>query len=266
MFFRKFPIISCCDGDEEITSPQQFADHAASEFENVEKIKQKGIKRCYIIFYDNPENNDFLKTLDVVFVFHAGSVTTKVFEYKNALIAISPLGGPSAASLMEELALFGIREFVAVGSAGCLQADLKDKFVLVEKAVRDEGTSYHYLKPSTYVETDRDLCGQVENFLTEKQFEFVKATTWTNDAYYRETKQKVAMAKKLGAVAVEMECASWCAVAKCRGFKFAQLLYFSDLVNQDAWTRLIKQKKGYHTDRKDVIVLLVKDMIDDYSK
>ena len=74
------------------------------------------------------------------------------------------------------------------------------------------------------------------------------------------------MAKKLGAVAVEMECASWCAVAKCRGFKFAQLLYFSDLVNQDAWTRLIKQKKGYHTDRKDVIVLLVKDMIDDYSK
>ena len=80
MFFKKFPIISCCDGDEEITSPQQFADHAATEFENVEKVKQKGIKRCYIIFYDNPENNDFLKTLDVVFVFHAGSVTTKVFE------------------------------------------------------------------------------------------------------------------------------------------------------------------------------------------
>ncbi len=266
MFFRKFPITTCCDGNEEITSAEQFAMHAADAFVNVDKIKQKGIKRCYIIFYDNPEKNDFLKDLEVVFVFHAGSVTTKIFEYKNALIAISPLGGPSAASLMEELALFGIREFVAVGSAGCLQADIKDKFVIVEKAVRDEGTSYHYLKPSAYAQTDKELSKQLGQFLENKKFEYVIATTWTNDAIYRETKQKVAMAKKLGAVAVEMECAAWCAVAKYRGYKFAQLLYFSDLVNQDAWTRLIKQKQGYHTDRKDVIVLLVKDMIDDYSK
>jgi len=62
-----------------------------------------------------------------------------------------------------------------------------------------------------------------------------------------------------------MECAAWAAVAKCRGFKFSQLLYFSDLVKQDAWTRIVKQTKGYHNDKRDVIVTIVKEMIDKYS-
>ena len=70
------------------------------------------------------------------------------------------------------------------------------------------------------------------------------------------------MAKNLGAVAVEMECAAWCAVAKYRGLKFAQLLYFSDLVKTSGWERYLKLTKGYHDDGKDVIVTIVKDMID----
>lgn len=131
MINKKIPIITCCEGTDEITTPEQFATHIPAVFESASKVKSKGIHRCYIIFYDNPENNDFLKKLEVVFIYHAGSVTTKVFEYKNCLIAISPLGGPAAASLMEELSVFGIDEFIAIGSAGCLDEKVKDKFVLV---------------------------------------------------------------------------------------------------------------------------------------
>lgn len=256
------PILQCFDGKNEIATPQKFATHVPDAFRNVKQIKEKGIHRAYIIFYDDPSKNKFLKKLKVVFLFHSGSTITKVFEYKNALIAISPLGGPAAANLMEELSVFGINEFIAIGSAGCLNEDVKDKFVLVEKAIRDEGTSYHYLKPSTYVFTDKTLNKELGDYLKDAHFEFKKAISWTNDAYYRETDKKIAMAKELRAVAVEMECASWCAVAKCRGFKFAQLLYFSDLVKQDGWSRLENATKGYHNDKRDLIITLIRDIID----
>ena len=150
--------------------------------------------------------------------------------------------------------------------AGCLEPSIKDKFVVVKKAVRDEGVSYHYLNPATYVETDDSINKELECFLKNKGFEFFNGITWTTDAYYRETKQKIEMAKALGAISVEMECASWSAVAKYRGFKFSQILYFSDLVKQDAWSRLIELSNGYHTEKKDIIVLLVKEMIEYYSK
>ena len=259
---KMIPIITNCCGTDEVVTPQGFSEHVPTEFTMLNYVKDKKINRCYIIFYDSPEENEFLKDLKVVFKFHAGSTTTKVFEYKNNLIAISPLGGPAAANLMEEISIFGIKEFIAIGSAGCLNSEIKDKFVLIDKAIRDEGVSYHYLEPSTFIETNKQLNLELELYLKQNNFKFIKATTWTNDAYYRETKQKIEMAKNLGAVAVEMECASWCAVAKYRKFKFSQLLYFSDLVKQDAWSRIVKQTKGYHNNKRDIIVVIVKNMID----
>ena len=256
------PIIINCCGTDEVVTPEGFARQVPKEFELVDYVKNKKINRCYIIFYDSPEQNEFLNKLKVIFNFHSGSTITKVFEYNNNLIAISPLGGPAAANLMEEISVFGINEFIAVGSAGCLEPSIKEKFVLIDKAIRDEGTSYHYIKPSTYIETDNSLNREIEQYLQKNNFDYIKATTWTNDAYYRETKQKIEMAKKLGAVAVEMECASWCAVAKFRKFKFAQLLYFSDLVNQDAWSRIAGQTTGYHYEKRDIVVTIVKNMID----
>ncbi len=255
------PIIEECDGNEEYTSARQFAEHFPDMFKNVNEVKQKGIHKCYIIFYDYPENNKFLSKLKVVYKFHGGSGLSNVFEYKNSLIAISPVGAPVAAGLMEELSVFGIDEFIALGSAGCLDEKISEKFVLVTKAIRDEGTSYHYLKPSTYVNTSKDLNQKLIEYLKSNNIDFVKSITWTNDAFYRETKQKIAMAKTLGAVAVEMECAAWCAVAKYRKLKFSQILYFSDVVKQEAWQRLT-WKKDMSEDIKDKIILIVKDMID----
>lgn len=264
--FKKRPIITCCEGGEEITSPFQFAEHAPGVFKNVDYIKNQGIHRAYIIFYDNPENNEFLSKLNIVWEYHAGSTNTKVFEYKNALIAISCLGGPAAANLMEELRVFGIDEFIAIGTAGCLEDSIKDKIVIVDKAIRDEGLSYHYLKPSTYVHTNDCLNQEIVNYLTLKKLDFIKSTTWTTDAYYRETTRKINMVKKLGAVAVEMECASWAAVAKYRKLKFSQMLYFSDIVKQEAWSRITKYTDGYESKNQDIVISIIKGMIDEYSK
>lgn len=262
---EKIPIITYCNGADELTSPAEFASHFPDGFKYADYVKSKNIKRCYIIFYDDPEKNKFFKKLKIVFKCHCGSVTTPVYEYKNVLIAIANLGGPAGAIMMEEIAVCGITEFIAIGSAGCLNKSIKDKFVLVDKAIRDEGTSYHYLKPSTFVSTNKDLTSEIAAALKKLNFNFVKGITWTTDAFYRETKQKVEYAKNLGAVAVEMECASWAAVAKLRGFKFAQVLYFSDLVKQDAWTRLVKHTKGYHNEMREIILQLVINLINKKS-
>ena len=257
---QEFPILSHCDGDEELVTAKQFAQHVPAEFKNIDYVKSRNIKRCFMIFYDSSHKNRFFKKLKVVFRFHCGSVFTNVYMYKNVLIAISPLGAPAVASLMEELALFGIKEFIAVGSAGCLNESYKDKFILVDKAIRDEGLSYHYLKPSVFVEPDLELTNKLEDYLKTNKLDYVRSVTWTNDAFYRETKQKVEMAINLGAVAVEMECAAWCAVAKYRNIKFAQILYFSDVVKQESWSRIVQLKKGYDNTLKDLILDLVKDM------
>ncbi len=255
------PIIECCEGKDEYTSAIQFANHFPEMFKNVERVKSKGIKRCYFIFYDDPKNNKFLSKLKIVFHYHGGCGFSNVYEYKNVLIAISATGAPVAASLMEELSVFGIKEFIAIGSAGCLDETISNKFLLVSKAIRDEGTSYHYLKPDTYVSTSTELNKELSAYLKSKELDYIKGITWTNDAFYRETKQKINMAKLLGAKAVEMECSAWCAVAKYRKLKFSQILYFSDVVNQNAWSRLTWDQNCIDN-VKDKIILMVKDMID----
>lgn len=257
-----YPIIECCDGENEFISPEGYAKSHPDDYVNVEYVKNKQIKRAYIIFYDNPSENEFLGKLKVIFKFHAGSTSTDVFEYKNSLIAIAHLGGPAAALLMEKLSVFGIKEFIAIGSAGCLDDNYKSDYILVEKAIRDEGTSYHYLKPSTYVQTDKSLTTELANYLDSIGFTYKKGITWTDDALYRETTDKVKMARELGAVAVELECASWAAVAKYRHLKFTQLLYFSDVFKQSGWSRLGKRIFGKGNPHKDLIVNMIKDMID----
>ena len=262
---KPIPILTGYNGKDEFITPETFAGHCPAEFVNRDKVIKKGIIRCYITFFEG--KSDFLDSLPVIFKFHGGSCSTNVYEYKNNLIAISQLGAPAAANLMEELSVFGIKEFIAVGSAGCLNDRIKDKFMLVSKAIRDEGLSYHYLKPSTYVSTDRELNEKLIDYMKCKNFIFSKGITWTNDAYYRETDKKLKMAKELGASAVEMECAAWCAVAKHRKLKFSQILYFSDIVKQNSWTRLIKNNNGsYYNDVKLEILLMVQDMIDNIQK
>ncbi len=262
-----FPILMFGDDKNEITSAKRFAEQFPDNFKNVERIKKMNIHRCYIIFYDNPKKSKFLKKLEMIYVYHAGSCSTGVFLYKNCLVAIAQLGGPAAVGLMEELSVFGIDEFIVVGSAGCLDDKVKNKFVLVSKAIRDEGASYHYLKPSTFVLTSSTLNKELETYLKENDLDYIKGITRTTDGFYRSTQKKTEWSKSLGAVCVEMECASWAACAKFRGFKFSQILYFSDIVvdNKQQWQRITKTKKEIFN-KKEIIAQIVKKMIDDYSK
>ena len=137
--------------------------------------------------------------------------------------------------------------------------------MLVDKAIRDEGASYHYQKPSVYSETDRGLTGYLRKFLDKEKLKYDIRTTWTTDAFFRETSKVIDKRIKQGAVCVEMECASWCACAKFRGFKFAQLLYFSDTVKQEGhtWHLNRKEMKNQITQK---IIKCVNNFVKDKNK
>ncbi|TVR55143.1 MAG: purine-nucleoside phosphorylase, partial [Spirochaetaceae bacterium] len=99
-------------------------------------------------------------------------------------------------------------------------------------AVRDEGTSYHYLPPSREVTLDPDVVQTIGATLARHSVTGTECKTWTTDAFFRETEKKIALRKDEGCLCVEMECSAAAAVARFRNVKFGQILYAGD--NLDA--------------------------------
>lgn len=155
------------------------------------------------------------------------------------------LGGPLASAFIEKGSVFGGRYFVFCGAAGVLDKDIAHgKLLVPTAAIRDEGVSYHYLPPSDEVELapeDVDCCRQA---LNELGYPFAEGKTWTTDAFYRETRGKLARRKEQGCISVEMECASLAAVAKFRGAHFAQFFYATDTLDGEGWDSGILSQKG----------------------
>jgi len=146
------------------------------------------------------------------------------------------VGAPLAAGLFEQVIATGCRAFVACGGAGAVVPGLALGHVVVpDAAVRDEGTSYHYLPPSREVSADPAVTAVLSALLDERGVPYVVGKTWTTDAPYRETQAKVAARRAEGCLTVEMETAAFLAVARHRGVRFGQYLYAGDDVSGETW-------------------------------
>jgi uridine phosphorylase len=107
--------------------------------------------------------------------------------------------------------------------------------VIPTSAVRDEGTSYHYLPPGREVGPSPEGVAAIEATLAARNVPYVKGKTWTTDGVYRETRAKVKRRRGEGCLTVEMEAAAFFAVAQFRGVTFAQMLYSGDSLGGDEW-------------------------------
>ena len=151
-------------------------------------------------------------------------------------IAHPGVGAPLAAGVMEELIALGCRKFLACGSAGVLDRSLAAGTVVVPSAaVRDEGTSYHYVKPARDISTDPEVVKTIEEVLQRRGVTYRVGKTWTTDAFYRETPKRIATRRTEGCLTVEMECSALLAVAQFRNVSFGQLLATGDDVSGDVW-------------------------------
>ena len=155
---------------------------------------------------------------------------------RRVAVVQAGVGAPLAAGWLDELIALGCRAFVAVGGAGVLVPDVALGHVIVPTAaVRDEGTSYHYLPASREVAPTDDALAAILATLTRRGIPHVTGKTWTTDGYYRETRAKVGRRVAEGCLTVEMEAAAFFAVARFRGVSFGQMLYAGDDLSGETW-------------------------------
>jgi len=146
------------------------------------------------------------------------------------------VGAPYAVLVAEQLFVSGCQLLISITSAGIINEDLvTQKFALITEAVRDEGTSYHYLPPHKKSRVPDNL---LESLKKEENDDdnasggfYFEGKSWTTDAPYRETESAIREMKKQHVVCVEMEAAALYAFAKK---KQRDVVCFAHLTNSMA--------------------------------
>ncbi len=140
----------------------------------------------------------------------------------------APVGAAAAAQFMDWLIGYGVSQIVSAGSCGVLESFDEGEFLIPVKALRDEGTSYHYLPPSRFVDVSETALTAIEKTMERHNLPYTSVVTWTTDGFYRETKGMVEYRKNEGCRVVEMECAALAACAQRRGAVWGEILYTAD--------------------------------------
>ena len=188
-----------------------FSNEIAKEVEKHYKLKVEGIN------LEDPHLN----------IMRIGS--------KKVLFTKSVIGAPASGTIIEEIIACGAKKILLIGSAGTLQDNEIGSIVIPTKAIRDEGTSYHYLKPSKYSHPSKKLVKEIETILKEQIISYAKGATWTTDSIYRETIRKINKYRTEGVLTVEMESSAIFAIAKARKVQVASIFWISDQLGKKKW-------------------------------
>lgn len=156
------------------------------------------------------------------------------------------IGAPLAAMFLENLVAMGVRTVVGVGGAGALLPELTvGHAVILGSALRDEGTSFHYQPPSRTLDADPGGIEVLERVLTGAGIPWVVGRSWTTDAVYRETPQRVARRREEGCAVVDMEASALVAVARRLGIRYGQVFLAADSLAGPEW-----EHRGWTTARE----------------
>jgi uridine phosphorylase len=224
-----YPILEFDPGETAIIEPRAVAG------------RKPAASRAVLCFF-----NDILKKLAAeniltpVFFLRTEMGKHPVYEMtwqgQRLALAHPGMGAPMAAAFMEEMIANGVNKIIACGGAGVLRSDIPPgRLVVPDSAVRDEGTSYHYLAPAREAPADARALAVIRSVLEKQGCAYISGKTWTTDAIYRETAGRMAKRRQEGCVTVEMECAALCAVAAFRQIVFGQILYAGDNLDGETW-------------------------------
>lgn len=187
-------------------------------------------------------------------------VTIYRFLDDDILITLGQVGCPACAGNLDLFNAMGITKVMFCGGGGVLDKNIEvGQVLVVDGAIRDEGFSYHYIEPSRYIYTNPRTTEKITGFLDENSVSYIRGLTWTTDALFRETVDKIAQRKEEGAKIVEMEQAGCIAVSQFRGFEYGALIYGGDDVSQDEWSnRGWRSREGIRYD----LVMLCKRLVE----
>ena len=160
------------------------------------------------------------------------------YNNKQYAIFMMSVGAPAAATCIEDIHAMGCNKFIVFGNCGVLDKNIEDLAIIIPtNAIRDEGLSSHYLEYNKTIKLNEKYGSLLKDILNQKNYSYIEGTTWTTDAFYRETKDKVADMKSLGAICVEMEAAALQAVCDFRNIDLITFFYAADNLDSDYWNK-----------------------------
>ena len=185
-----------------------------------------------------------------------------IINYKGKLITLF-LAGVSGAWIcadLEELHAQGVEKFIIFGNCGVLDSKIDDCSIIIPTlAYREDGASYHYLEDTDTIEMNPKYVDKFINILNKYGFKYTKAPTWTTDAFYRETKNKIKKYQELGVKTVEMEGATIAAVCKYLNIDYFTFYYAGDNLDSVEWEeRSIYGNKNL--DKKKEVAILALEL------
>lgn len=191
-----------------------------------------------------------------------------IIKYKEVLLTLF-MAGVSGAWLcadMEELHAQGVEKFIIFGNCGVLDSKIEDCSIIIPTlAYREDGASYHYLEDTDTIEMNPKYVDEFIEILKEYDFDYVMAPTWTTDAFYRETKNKIKRYQELGVKTVEMEGASIAAVCKYLNIDYFTFYYAGDNLDSVEWDE--RSLSGLiNIDKKKEVTILALELAVKISK
>ena len=164
-----------------------------------------GMPKTCVSFFSKSIMDEIVKNYEVKEIAVISNATANFPVYKinvnGTWLAIyqSAVGAPACVSNYEELIAMGIKNFLLVGCCGCLDEKIEEYSIIIPTAaIRDEGTSYHYAPVSDETEINSEMVRILESVMADNKINYSKGKTWTTDAIFRETKQKVERRKEQG--------------------------------------------------------------------
>jgi uridine phosphorylase len=140
------------------------------------------------------------------------------------------VGAPFAVLIAEQLFASGCQLLLSLTSAGqIVPAGAPPYFVIIDRALRDEGTSYHYAAPAEFAHAEAALVALAADALRGRA---VVGASWTTDAPFRETAEAIEAARERGVLAVEMEAAALYAFAAARSARVLCLAHVTNTMAQ----------------------------------
>ena len=198
-----------------------------------ERLDLKLPEKCVFAFLGE-HITEFASKTETIKVSEFLSVTKRypiyVTKYKGEEITLceAPVGSAASTQILDWLIGYGVRKIISAGSCGALEKFDEGTFLVPYRALRDEGTSYHYAPPSRYMKISEKARKAIEETILEHGMKYQEVITWSTDGFFRETKEKVAYRKSEGCSVVEMECSALSACAEFRAATFAMILYTAD--------------------------------------
>ena len=161
-----------------------------------------------------------------------------VYRGKALALFNAAVGAPMCVGDLEEVFAMGASCAVVFGTCGVLAPEIEDcAVILPNAAIRDEGTSYHYAPPAREIAVNTRYLLPFREMLDDLDCPYTVGKTWTTDAFYRETRDKVKRRRAEGCVCVDMECASVAAMAAFRGKDVLQFFYAADNLSSEQWDK-----------------------------